>query len=205
MTKKRKIKEEDLELIALTTKELLLKILDVTVFSFALFDRYSAYKHPIWSYKKWRVKNRTELSRKMHDLKRRKLINIYREGKEGYIEVTLKGLETIKKYCFEELEIKQPKKWDKKWRVVIFDIPDKEKIIRNALRQKLKFLGFRMVQESVFVHPFDCFELISFIRGAYNVSQHVVYIVADILETDKDLVGKFLDDGILTKDLIESE
>lgn len=204
MIKKKKIREEDLELVALTTKELLLKVLDATVFSFQMFDHYSAYKHPIWSYKKWRVKSRTELSRKMHDLKRRKLINIYREGKEGYIEITLKGLETIKKYCFEELEIEKPKKWDKKWRVVIFDIPDDEKVIRNILRDKLKYLGFRMVQKSVFVHPFDCFAQISFIRSAYDVSRYVVYIVADVLETDKDMVGKFLDDGILTEKLIKS-
>lgn len=45
--------------------------------------------------------------------------------------------------------------WDRKWRVVIFDIEEKEKRARNALRQKLISLGFGELQKSVYITPLD--------------------------------------------------
>ncbi|MBI4226433.1 CRISPR-associated endonuclease Cas2 [Candidatus Roizmanbacteria bacterium] len=47
----------------------------------------------------------------------------------------------------------QEKPWDKLWRIVIFDIEEKESKTRNMLREKLKNLGFAMWQESVYISP----------------------------------------------------
>lgn len=51
----------------------------------------------------------------------------------------------------------QNKAWDKKWRIVLFDIPEKERWKRDNLRAKLKELGFGMIQMSVWMspHPFE--------------------------------------------------
>ena len=73
-------------------------------------------------------------------LRHRKLIEIIQE-KDGKTKVVLtnKGEKRIKEFCFEELKIQKSKKWDKKWRVLIFDIPTKPKIYnkaREALRNK---------------------------------------------------------------------
>ena len=43
------------------------------------------------------------------------------------------------------------KKWDGKYRVVIFDIPEKEKESRNWLRQELYLLDYQQLQKSVFI------------------------------------------------------
>src|SRR3989338_460164 len=40
------------------------------------------------------------------------------------------------------------------WKIVIFDIPEKQRKIRNHLRNKLKTLGFKKWQESIWVSPF---------------------------------------------------
>lgn len=45
------------------------------------------------------------------------------------------------------------KPWDRIWRIVIFDINEKESHIRNMIRQKLKTLGFAMWQKSVYISP----------------------------------------------------
>jgi len=45
----------------------------------------------------------------------------------------------------------QNKKWDGKWRVVIFDIEEINRSARDGLRKKLKELGFGMLQKSVFI------------------------------------------------------
>lgn len=42
-------------------------------------------------------------------------------------------------------------KWDGRWRLVIFDIPEKNKTVRNLLRRKLKGWGFRQWQKSVWL------------------------------------------------------
>lgn len=49
----------------------------------------------------------------------------------------------------------QNKRWDRKWRVVIFDIEETSKQVRERFRRKLKELGFGMLQESVFISPYD--------------------------------------------------
>jgi len=49
----------------------------------------------------------------------------------------------------------QSQKWDGKWRMVVFDIPEKQRNVRNALRKKLRLLGFGKWQKSVYVTPHD--------------------------------------------------
>lgn len=39
--------------------------------------------------------------------------------------------------------------WDGKWRVVIWDIPEKRRMARDLLRYKLKQLGFSQLQKSI--------------------------------------------------------
>jgi len=48
---------------------------------------------------------------------------------------------------------KQP--WDKKWRLVIFDLPKSKKTQRDLLRLKLKSLGFGQWQRSIYISPYD--------------------------------------------------
>lgn len=47
-------------------------------------------------------------------------------------------------------------KWDGKWRLVIWDIPEKRRAARDLLRQKLKQLGFTKWQKSVWASKINC-------------------------------------------------
>ena len=58
----------------------------------------------------------------------------------------------------------QHKKWDKKWRMVIFDIPEAKRPARDQIRRLLKDLGFLKLQISVWVHPLPCLEQFRIIR-----------------------------------------
>lgn len=40
-------------------------------------------------------------------------------------------------------------KWDGKWRVVVFDIPEGKRLVRDILRSRLKLWGFNQWQKSV--------------------------------------------------------
>ncbi|MBI2595259.1 hypothetical protein HYW46_00810 [Candidatus Daviesbacteria bacterium] len=48
--------------------------------------------------------------------------------------------------------------WDEKWRIVIFDIPEQKRIIRNLFRRNLKKWGFKPLQKSVWISKRDVFE-----------------------------------------------
>lgn len=47
-------------------------------------------------------------------------------------------------------------KWDKLWRVVMFDIPEENKRVRHVLRKTLKILGFWPLQKSVWISKNNC-------------------------------------------------
>lgn len=111
-----------------------------------------------------------------------------KESKDGYVvELTEKGKSEILKYDFEEMEIKKLDKWDGKWRIVFFDIPNKFKTQRDVFAKKLKTLGFYPFQESVFVYPYDCVKELKFIREVLNIANFVKIGVLQNVENDEDL------------------
>ena len=70
-------------------------------------------------------------------MKRKGYIRVQRKNHQIYISLTTEGRKRAGKYMIDELHIKRPKKWDRKWRVVVFDIPNATRITRDALRGRL--------------------------------------------------------------------
>lgn len=68
-------------------------------------------------------------------------------------ELGVKELERRRKKRREEFtpKLKNKGKWDGIWRMVIFDIPEKNKKVRKALRKTLRILEFYPLQKSVWV------------------------------------------------------
>lgn len=72
-------------------------------------------------------------------------------------------------------------KWDGKWRVVVFDIPEKNRRVRQALRMGLRMLEFKPLQKSVWVSKVDCTrELRSYIRELSLSSYVLVFETKDL-------------------------
>lgn len=114
-------------------------------------------------------------------------------NKDGTLTLVLtgKGKEIALTYDIEKMEIKKPLRWDKKWRIVIFDVPEPLKKKRDALRHRLKKLGFFKLQKSVFVHPFDCFGEIEYIIEFYQIRRYVRFIIATSIDNELHLKNKF--------------
>jgi len=93
-------------------------------------------------------------------------------------------------YIINNTIINKPKSWDKKWRLVIFDIPETHRKHRVAFRNKLKQLGFIQFQKSVWIHPYECQNEISFLAEYLNISQYLTLITTSI-EDDKPLKKLF--------------
>lgn len=117
--------------------------------------------------------------------KRKGFIEVKKDGHDIKIFITEKGRAWMKKYKIENLEIKKPKKWDGKFRVIAFDIPNSQKIQRNAFRSKLKELGFYSTQKSVWMHPFNCQDEIRTLMEFLGLTnRHVQIFIAEKVEDD---------------------
>lgn len=182
--------------------QILLYFVDFHCAILPLFDKRRIYRIPLKAYDKFRVENREKFSRELYRLKRAGFVRKYIDEKGEYLELTNKGRVLAKKVLVKEIEIKIPKRWDKKWRVVIFDIPDKKTGARNVLRQKLENIGFKKIQESVYVFPYECFEEINLIREIYSVKPYVQYMIVDRIETEIDLLKSFYDSNLIQKNSI---
>lgn len=131
------------------------------------------------------------LNQVVHRLQKQKLIKIREINGQTVVEITRKGRVRALKYKLAEISIDKPKKWDRKWRIVIFDIPEKAKKARDLFRSHLKMMGFYNLQESVWVHPYPCFNQIEYLRQIYGVGINVSYILAEKIEQPEDLLDYF--------------
>ncbi|MDO8576418.1 MAG: hypothetical protein Q7R90_03825 [bacterium] len=83
------------------------------------------------------------------------------------------------------------RRWDKQWRVVIFDVPERFRRARDLLRGTLISIGFFKLQDSVWVYPYDCEDLIALLKTDFSLSRNVLYIVSHHIEGDWKLKKHF--------------
>lgn len=139
--------------------------------------------------KVWKEVNRKELGRIIKRLERQELIRFKENGNKVSIEITEKGERRLLEYDFENIELKT-KKRDGKWRIIIFDIPERKKRERDAFRRKLEQIGCIRLQDSVFVSAFPCKNEIDFLSHYLEISDYVTLIVVDKIERGEKLIFK---------------
>lgn len=76
-------------------------------------------------------------------------------------------------------------------RVVLFDVPEDQKELRDALRMRFKRLGLIELQKSVFVHPYDCRNEIDFIIEFFDARRYVRFIEALHIDNELHLKHRF--------------
>ena len=76
------------------------------------------------------------------------------------------------------------KKWDRRYRLVIFDIPERRKKTRDRLRMEMHELGFLRIQDSAWLYPHDCEELIALLKADLRIGKDVLYAVVEEIEND---------------------
>lgn len=123
------------------------------------------------SYQKWKKYPRKKVYDTFYRLKNQGLIKIEERGPQIYIKLTDKGRKKAGFFQINDLKIKKPAIWDRKWRLVLFDIIELKKTHREAFRGKLKELGFYPLQKSVWVHPFDCVAEIELLQDFFGLNK----------------------------------
>jgi CRISPR/Cas system-associated endoribonuclease Cas2 len=143
-------------------------------------------------YARYRQKQKALEKKKFYNvfyrLKKEGFIKMEYRGKQLYINLTEEGKEKVGKYQIDDLKIKKPLRWDKKWRVLIFDVEEKNRIKREALRGKLKELRLYQLQKSVWVCPYDFFKEMDMLRRFFGLKNFEMKIItASEIEDDGNI------------------
>src|SRR3990167_4636533 len=108
------------------------------------------------------------------------------------IELTEKGRKLAEELAIrDELRPEKQKKWDYKWRIIMFDIWERRRNVRDELRRTLKEFGFIKVQNSAWAYPSPCEKLLVFLRTHLSLGHGILYVVADEIEYDEPLRQHF--------------
>ena len=128
----------------------------------------------------------SELGRVASRLERRGLVEI--EEKDGYklLRIKDRGRVEVLKYDWADFRVKRAG-WDGKWRLVFFDITEKEKKKREELRGYLKRLGMEQMQESVYVSPYDIMGEVRYLREVLGVPHGVKLAVLEWIDNGEEL------------------
>lgn len=129
--------------------------------------------------KEWKEIDKRTLNEAINNLYRSKLVET-KDNSDGTLTLVLskEGKQVALRYDLDNIAIKSPNNWDGKWRMVMFDVPEKLKHVRDALRMHFKNMGFYEFQKSVFVHPHPCNNEIEYIVEFYNAHRYIRFVVA---------------------------
>lgn len=141
-----------------------------------LFDRLDA-----------REKER-EIQRVIRYMKQQGLLaGSYEHG----LQLTEKARKRLAKADFESLRVEPQITWDKRWRIIIYDIPEDHKSARNALAGRLRSFGCFQLQKSTWITPFPCRDGVATLAAHYDVDENITYFEAINLDNEKVLKKRF--------------
>ncbi|MDP1690298.1 MAG: CRISPR-associated endonuclease Cas2 [bacterium] len=113
-----------------------------------------------------------------------------REGKR-YARVTEAGEQLLELESMRDKSKTRPKRWDGRWRVVLFDIPERRRKVRNQLRIFMQEYGFVRLQDSAWIYPYDCEDLIALAKANFRIGVDALYMIVEQLERDEHLREHF--------------
>ncbi len=140
------------------------------------------------------IKNRFgkyNFNRSFKRLKTAGLIDFKNTPRGNFAILTSKGEAKLRQLELADYKLKKPRRWDGKWRILIFDIKEERKDLRDQIRYTLKRIGFVYLQDSVWVYPYDCEDLITLLKADFKIGKDVLYIIADSIENDTWLRDSF--------------
>ncbi|OGE81444.1 MAG: hypothetical protein A3H72_01245 [Candidatus Doudnabacteria bacterium RIFCSPLOWO2_02_FULL_48_8] len=136
-------------------------------------------------YQPWQIR------RSLKSMEDQNLISITEERHKTVIKMTKNGKQKLLKFKMDKMQIKPQKTWDKKWRLVMFDIPKQFKRNSYYFTRQLKEIGFYPMQKSVWACPYPCEDEVDFLKEIYEIDRYVRIAIVQELDFQNDLLKKF--------------
>jgi len=124
----------------------------------------------------------------VYNLKKRGSVQVISKNGKKFLKLTKKGQLEI---LLAKAVMPAQGKWDGKWRMLIFDIPEAVKPQRNKLRWLLKKNNFKKLQASVYINPYPLNrEAVTYLQES-GLNAYIRIIKVEEMDNDKDLRKKF--------------
>lgn len=121
---------------------------------------------------------RRRLSTAVWRIRKRRDVRLRKKNGVFILEITEEGKRRLARFELNQMRIEPQYPWDGVWRIVLFDVPEKERVGRDMLRQKLRDLGFFQLQKSAFVLPYPCRDEIDYVVQRYDIAPYVTIFEA---------------------------
>ncbi len=133
-----------------------------------------------------------KVRRSLEKLEKKEIIELVEKGNEVFVYLKDKNNPYVLKYSIMQLlnYKMNNKRWDGRWFLVFFDVPEKQRNKRDYLRKFLNQLGFYRYQKSVYLFPYECESEVKLIKKIVEGAKYVKYIIAEKIE-DEDEVKQF--------------
>jgi CRISPR/Cas system-associated endoribonuclease Cas2 len=102
----------------------------------------------------------------------------------GLARLTAKGEKALLRLSLALALPREKRKWDGKWRVLIFDVPERRRKARVHIRTMLRSAGFERIQDSVWLYPYPCEEYVALLKADAHIGRDLLYMIVDSLEGD---------------------
>lgn len=133
--------------------------------------------------------NRRRFYQRMYNLERQGYVKRPASKNRSFFHLTPKGRLAVLKYL--HLEKIRRRRWDQRWRILIFDIPEARRKARERLRIRLKTMEFQPLQESVYISPFPVdTELENYLSDS-GLRKYTRYLTVSEIDNDYDLKSQF--------------
>lgn len=117
------------------------------------------------------------------ELHRQQLIEIQKSKKRFHLRPSVKAIHRLQRAAVEQITVPRPPQWDGKWRMVTYDVPLQKSGERRLFAAQLKRLGFSMVRESVWFHPYPCFPAVTELAAYCGLQRFVTLAEISRLDT----------------------
>ncbi len=120
---------------------------------------------------------------------------LYELKRCGYLEeIEIKNTKALKltnKGKLRIIGINKKKKWDGLWRLVAFDIEEIRRKTRNVFRSKLVELGYKPLQKSLWICPYDVSEQLEELIDLLYLKDNARYFVTKIISDQDEYLEMF--------------
>jgi len=137
---------------------------------------FYGYCRETWQ-EKYKGKKEVRFSKMIQRLKQNGYLKTLKIKGEKAAIITPKGIEKLFKIELKTMEKKMRK--DKKWQMVLFDIPENKRKCRDYFRKALQYLGYKKLQKSIWVCPYDTLETTKELIKKYNIKPFVELLLIE--------------------------
>jgi len=132
----------------------------------------------------WKKFNKGRLKNVLKRLYEQKTIEKVERKNATVVAITEKGKRKLLAYEIDQMQLLH-RKWDGKWRIIIYDIYSKKRRERNLFQKTLKSMNFYQLQKSIYLTPYPCQDEIAYLREMCDVGREVLILTVSGMENEK--------------------